>query len=83
MSTIWKYLHYEAPRDDRVSHILAFTLGGSASLACTVHGLGTQEIQRPSMSHMDDMIGMMAYLENILMAVTIGGGIVLKDRVIT
>ena len=54
-----------------------------ASLACTVHGLGTQEIERSSMNHMDDVIGMMAYLENILMAVTIGGGIVLKDRVIT
>jgi hypothetical protein len=32
---------------------------------------------------MDDVIGMMAYLENILMAVTIWGGIVLKDCVIT
>ena len=32
---------------------------------------------------MDDVIGMMAYLENIPMAVTIGGGIVLEDRVIT
>ena len=40
-------------------------------------------IERSSMSHIDDVIGMMAYLENILMAVTIGGGIVLKDRVIT
>ena len=40
-------------------------------------------IERSSMSHMDDVIGMMAYLENIPMAVTIGGGIVLKDRVIT
>ena len=47
------------------------------------HGLGTQEIKRSSMSHMVDVIGMMAYLKNILMAVTIGGGIVLKDRVIT
>ena len=35
------------------------------------------------MSHMVDVIGMMAYLENILMAVTIRGGIVLKDHVIT
>ena len=35
------------------------------------------------MSHMVDVIGMMAYLENIPMAVTIGGGIVFKDRVIT
>ena len=54
-----------------------------ASLACTVHGLGTQEIERSSMRHMDDVIGMMAYLDNIPMAVTIGGGIVLKDHVIT
>ena len=27
------------------------------------HGLGTQETERSSMSHMDDVIGMMAYLE--------------------
>ena len=27
------------------------------------HGLGTQETERASMSHMDDVIGMMAYLE--------------------
>ena len=54
-----------------------------ASLACIVHGLGTQEIERSSMSHMDDVIGMMAYLDNIPMDVMIGGGIVLKDRVIT
>ena len=47
------------------------------------HGLGTQMTERLSMSHMVDVIGMMAYLENIPMAVTIGGGIVLKDRVIT
>ena len=40
------------------------------------HGLGTQEIERSSMSHMDDVIGMMAYLATIPMAVTIGGGIV-------
>jgi hypothetical protein len=40
-------------------------------------------IERSSMSHMDDVIGMMAYLENILMVVSHGGGIVLKDRVIT
>ena len=41
------------------------------------------KIERSSMSHMDDVIGMMAYLENIPMAMTIRGGIVLKDRVIT
>ena len=41
------------------------------------------KIKRSSMSHIDDVIGMMAYLENILMAVTIRGGIVLKDHVIT
>ena len=40
-------------------------------------------IERSSMSHMDDVIGMMAYLENILMVVTHRGGIVLKDGVIT
>ena len=40
-------------------------------------------IERSSMSHIDDVIGMMTYLENILMAVTIGGGIVLMDCVIT
>ena len=39
--------------------------------------------ERSSMKHMVDVIGMMPYLDNILMAVTIGGGIVLKDRVIT
>jgi len=54
-----------------------------ASLACTVHGLGTQVTERLSMSHMVDVIGMMAYLDNIPMAVMIGGGIVLKDHVIT
>ena len=54
-----------------------------ASLACIVHVLGTQVTERLSMSHMVDVIGMMAYLDNIPMAVTIGGGIVLKDRVIT
>ena len=32
---------------------------------------------------MDDVIGIVAHLENIPMAVTIGGGIVLKDHVIT
>ncbi len=29
-------------------------------------------IERSSMSHMDDVIGMMAYLENILMVVSHG-----------
>ena len=43
---------------------------------CIWYGLGTQETERSSMSHIDDVIGMMAYLEHILMAVTIGGGIV-------
>jgi len=47
------------------------------------HGLGTQVTERLSMSHIDDVIGIVAYLDNIPMAVTIGGGIVLKDRVIT
>ena len=40
-------------------------------------------IERSSMSHMDDVIGMMTYLENILMVMSHGGGIVLKDYVIT
>ena len=35
------------------------------------------------MSHMNDVIGIVAYLENIPMAVTIGGGIVIKGHVIT
>ena len=47
------------------------------------HGLGTQVTERLSMSHMVDVIGMVAYLKNIPMAVTIGGGIVIKDHVIT
>ena len=53
-----------------------------ASLACTDMASG-HKIERSSMSHMVDVIGMMAYLDNIPMAVTIGGGIVLKDHVIT
>ena len=32
---------------------------------------------------MVDVIGKMAYLEHIPMAMTIGGGMVIKDRVIT
>ena len=39
--------------------------------------------ERLSMSHITDVIGMMAYLKHILMVVSHGGGIVLKDRVIT
>ena len=39
--------------------------------------------ERLSMSHIVDVIGMMAYLDNIPMVVMIGGGIVLKDHVIT
>ena len=53
-----------------------------ASLAYADMASG-HKIERSSMNHIDDVIGMMAYLENIPMAVTIGGGIVLKDRVIT
>ena len=41
------------------------------------------EIERSSMSRMKDVIGIVAYLENIPMAVTIGGGIVIKGHVIT
>ena len=40
-------------------------------------------IVRSSMSHMDDVIGMMAYLENMLMVVTCRGVIFLEDHVIT
>ena len=53
-----------------------------ASLAYANMASG-HKIERSSMSHIDDVIGMMAYLENILMAVTIRGGIILKDCVIT
>ena len=54
-----------------------------ASLACPETWPRDTRIERSSMSHMDDVIGMMAYLENILMVVSHGGGIFLKDRVIT
>ena len=41
------------------------------------HGLGTQETERSSMSHMDDMINMaMSTFEAISSAVMIGGGVV-------
>ena len=39
--------------------------------------------ERLSMSHISDVIGMIAYLENIPMAMMIGGGIFVKDHVIT
>ena len=54
-----------------------------ASMAYVNDMASGQMIERSSMSHIDDVIAMMAYLENILMTVMIGGGIVLKDRVIT
>ena len=48
------------------------------------HGLGTREIERSSMSHMDDVIDMsMSTFATIPMAVTIGGGIVNKVHAIT
>ena len=53
-----------------------------ASLACEDMASGHMT-ERSSMSHMVDVIGMMAYLEHLPMAVTIGGGMVIKDRVIT
>ena len=53
-----------------------------ASLAYADMASG-HKIERSSMSHIDDVIDMMAYLENILMAVTIGGGMAIKDLVIT
>ena len=47
------------------------------------HGLGTQVTKRLSMSHMVDVIGMVSYLENISLAMMIGGDVVIEDRVIT
>ena len=48
------------------------------------HVLGTQEIERSSMSHMNDVIDILMYiLAAIPPAVTIGGGVVNWDRVIT
>jgi len=61
-------------------HIITKVIVASLAYADMASG---DKIERSSMSHIDDVIGMMAYLENIRMAVTIGGGIVLKDRVIT
>ena len=54
-----------------------------ASLAYVNDMASRHKIERSSMSHIDDVISMMAYLENILMAVTIRGGMVIKDHVIT
>ena len=48
------------------------------------HGLGTQVIERSSTSHMNDVIDIaMSTFEAISPVVTIGGGIVNWDRVIT
>ena len=47
------------------------------------HGLGTQVTERLSMSHMNDVIGMVAYLENISSVVPIGDDIMIKDHVMT
>ena len=48
------------------------------------HGLGTREIERSSMSHMNDVIDTaLSTFEAISPAVTIGGGVVNWDRVIT
>ena len=48
------------------------------------HGLGTQETERSSMSHMDDVIDWeMSTFEAMLSAVTIGGSMVDGDHVIT
>ena len=48
------------------------------------HGLGTRVIERSSMSHMDDVIDMsMSTFATMPMAVTIEGGIVNEDHVIT
>ena len=49
-----------------------------------IHGLGTGEIERSSMSHMNDVIDIsMSTLAAIPPAMMIGGGIVNWDRVIT
>ena len=48
------------------------------------HGLGTQEIERSSMSHMNDVTDTaLSTFEAISPAVTIGGGVVNWHRVIT
>jgi hypothetical protein len=48
------------------------------------HGLETWEIERLSMSHMDNVIDIPMYaLATMPMVVTIGGGIVNGDRVVT
>ena len=48
------------------------------------HGLGTREIERLSTSRMNDVIDIeMSTFEAISLAVTIGGGVVNWDRVIT
>ena len=48
------------------------------------HGLGTQEIERSSMSHMNDVIDISMYtFEAMPLAVTIGGDVVNVGRVIT
>ena len=48
------------------------------------HGLRTREIERSSMSHMNDVIDTaLSTFEAISPAVTVGGGVVNWDRVIT
>jgi hypothetical protein len=48
------------------------------------HGLGTQETERLSTSHMDDMINMLMFtIEATSSHVMIGFGVVNLDRVIT
>jgi hypothetical protein len=48
------------------------------------HGLETRETERFSMSHMDDVIDISMYaFATMPMVVTIGGGIVNGDRVVT
>ena len=48
------------------------------------HGLGTQETERLSMSHLDDMINMSMFtMETTSSHVMIGCGVVDLDRVIT
>ena len=48
------------------------------------HGLGTREIERSSMGHMNDVIDTtLSTFEAISPAVMIGGGVVNRGRVIT
>ena len=53
------YVYDMALHDTATNHI---GCGGEPGISIW-YGLGRQETERSSMSHMDDVIGMMAYLE--------------------